>query len=44
VVKGLQEGDQVVTSGQLKLRNGAPVIVDNKVTPSNDADPKPVDE
>ena len=41
VVKGLQEGDVVVTSGQLKLKNGAPVQVDNKVQPLNDPNPTP---
>jgi len=41
VTKGLQEGDVVVTSGQLKLKNGAAVQVDNKVQPLNDANPTP---
>ena len=34
----------VVTSGQIKLRNGVPVIVDNRVVPKNDPDPKIVDQ
>jgi membrane fusion protein, multidrug efflux system len=41
VLKGVSEGDMVVTSGQLKLINGAPLIVDNSVTPANDRDPSP---
>jgi membrane fusion protein (multidrug efflux system) len=41
VVKGLQEGDTVVTSGQLKLKNGAALQVDNKVQPLNDPNPTP---
>ena len=41
VLKGVNEGDMVVTSGQLKLVNGAPLIVDNSITPSNDRDPNP---
>jgi membrane fusion protein (multidrug efflux system) len=41
VVKGLAEGDVVVTSGQLKLKNGSPVQIDNKVEPLNDASPTP---
>ena len=44
ILKGLKEGDIVVTSGQLKLKNGSKVIIDNKVTPSNEASPSPVDE
>ncbi len=41
VVKGLSEGQTVVTSGQLKLSNGTPVIINNAVQPSNDADAAP---
>lgn len=44
VLKGISEGDVVVTSGQLKLKNGSRVVVDNKVKPSNEAAPTPVDE
>ena len=40
ILKGLKEGDEVVTSGQIKLRNGAQITVNNAVQPSNDADPK----
>lgn len=29
VLKGIKEGDQVVTSGQLKLKNGSPVTINN---------------
>lgn len=39
IVKGLQPGDTVVTSGQLKLRNGTPLIVNNSVEPSDNPDP-----
>lgn len=31
VVEGLKPGDEVVTSGQLKLQNGTPVVIDNSV-------------
>lgn len=41
ILKGLQPGDQVVTAGQMKLRNGAPVRVDNSVVPANSPTPKP---
>jgi len=43
-LKGLREDDLVVTSGQLKLKNGSKVIVNNQVQPSNDANPEPVDQ
>jgi len=39
VVKGLKEGDEVVIAGQLKLRNGVPIIINNAVLPANDAAP-----
>jgi len=41
ILKGLNEGDTVVTSGQLKLKNGTPLIINNKVQPANSPDPKP---
>ena len=43
ILKGIREGDLVVTSGQLKLKGGSPVVISNKVQPSSDAAPKPVD-
>lgn len=44
ILKGVSDGDMVVTSGQIKLRNGVPVIVDNRVVPTNDPAPKIVDK
>jgi membrane fusion protein, multidrug efflux system len=44
ILDGVKEGDMIVTSGQLKLKNGSTVIINNKVQPSNDPAPKPVDE
>lgn len=41
VRSGLKPGEQVVTSGAFKLRNGAAVQVNNEVQPSNDPAPKP---
>jgi len=41
ITSGLKAGDEVVTSGVFKLRNGAAVIVNNKVRPANSATPKP---
>ncbi len=37
IVKGVKDGDVVVVSGQVKLRNGVKVVVNNKVLPSDDA-------
>src|SRR5579864_4743033 len=43
VVSGVNPGDEVVTSGVFKLRNGAAVKVNNKVQPENNPAPKPAD-
>jgi membrane fusion protein (multidrug efflux system) len=43
VLSGLAAGDEVVTSGAFKLRNGAAVLVDNSVQPGNSPAPKPED-
>jgi len=43
VVSGIKPGEEVVTSGVFKLRNGAAVFVNNTVRPSNDPTPKPED-
>jgi membrane fusion protein (multidrug efflux system) len=40
VLSGVKAGDEVVTSGVFKLRNGAAVQVNNTVQPSNDSAPK----
>jgi membrane fusion protein (multidrug efflux system) len=44
VLSGVKEGDQVVTSGQLKIKNNSAVIINNQVQPLNDAAPKPVEQ
>ncbi|MGV7206990.1 efflux RND transporter periplasmic adaptor subunit [Oxalobacteraceae bacterium A2-2] len=41
VLTGLKEGQTVVTSGQLKLKNGTPAVIDNKVQPANSPNPTP---
>jgi membrane fusion protein (multidrug efflux system) len=43
VVSGVKPGDEVVTSGVFKLRNGAAVLVNNKVQPPNNPSPSPAD-
>ncbi|MFW5969605.1 MAG: efflux RND transporter periplasmic adaptor subunit, partial [Halofilum sp. (in: g-proteobacteria)] len=40
IVEGLEEGQTVVTSGQIKLRNGTRVEIDNSVEPTNDSSPE----
>lgn len=41
VVGGLEPGEEIVTSGVFKLRNGAGVMIDNKIQPPNQAEPNP---
>ncbi|RFC32251.1 MAG: membrane fusion protein, multidrug efflux system [Candidatus Nitrotoga sp. SPKER] len=44
VLSGLQVNEVVVTSGQLKLRNGTPIFVNNSLQPSNNPNPQVKDE
>lgn len=44
VLSGIKAGDLVVTSGQMKLRNGSKVIINNTVEPANNPSPKLADE
>jgi len=44
ILKGVSEGATVVTSGQLKLKNGSPLRIDNSVQPLNDANPTPQEQ
>jgi membrane fusion protein (multidrug efflux system) len=41
VTEGLKPGEQIVTSGLLKLRNGAEVTINNKVQPAANQQPTP---
>lgn len=43
IVSGLNPGDEVVSSGVFRLRNGAPIQVNNTVKPSNSANPNPAE-
>jgi membrane fusion protein, multidrug efflux system len=44
ILSGIKEGDTVVTAGQIKLRSGFPVIVNNSIQPTNDPSPQPKDQ
>ncbi|MGH8111974.1 MAG: efflux RND transporter periplasmic adaptor subunit [Rhodanobacteraceae bacterium] len=44
VLSGIKAGDVVVTSGQLKLKNGTPVNINNTVQPAFDPNPHPAEE
>src|SRR6266852_5993056 len=43
VISGVNPGDEIVSSGVFKLRNGAAVQVNNKIQPGNNPAPKPED-
>jgi membrane fusion protein, multidrug efflux system len=40
ILKGLNAGETVVSGGQLKLRNGSPVSINNSVQPSDNPNPQ----
>ena len=44
VLEGIKEGELVVIGGQLKLRSGSVVIIDNRISPTNEPAPKPADD
>lgn len=44
ILKGVADGTRVVTSGQLKLKNGTPLIIDNRVQPSDSPNPRPQEQ
>jgi len=44
VLSGIKPGEEVVTSGVFKLRNGAPIQVNNSVQPANSATPATEDK
>jgi membrane fusion protein (multidrug efflux system) len=39
VLKGVHDGDTIVTAGQIKLHNGSTVLIDNSIAPTADAAP-----
>ncbi len=44
ILNGVNAGDVVVTAGQIKLRNGTPVAINNAIKPANDIAPQPKDQ
>jgi membrane fusion protein (multidrug efflux system) len=41
ILKGLDDGAEIVTSGQIKLKSGSPITIDNSVQPANSVNPTP---
>jgi len=44
ILSGIKAGEMVVTSGLMKLKNGVPLIIDNRVQPANDVAPTPQEQ
>jgi membrane fusion protein, multidrug efflux system len=44
ILSGVDEGQTVVTVGQMKLHNGSAIIINNNVRPTADANPMPIDQ
>ncbi len=44
ILSGLKADAEVVTSGQIKLKNGAPVRIDNRVLPADNPHPQPQEQ
>jgi membrane fusion protein, multidrug efflux system len=44
ILSGVAEGQTVVTAGQMKLRNGSALVIDNTIRPTADANPVPIDQ
>jgi len=44
VLTGIKEGQTIVTSGQLKLKNGTPAVINNTVQPANSPNPAPQEQ
>lgn len=43
IISGINPGDEIVSSGVFRLRNGAPIQINNTVKPENNPSPKPED-
>lgn len=44
ILSGVEDGEIVVTSGQIKLQNGSLITINNTVVPSDDPNPKPYEQ
>jgi len=44
ILKGVEPGTEVVTSGQTKLKNGTPLAINNAVQPATSPNPKPQEQ
>lgn len=44
ILSGVNEGDEIVTGGQLKLKNGSLVAINNAIQPSSSPDPTVTNE
>ncbi|MGO9949668.1 MAG: efflux RND transporter periplasmic adaptor subunit [Steroidobacteraceae bacterium] len=44
VLSGIKAGEIVVTGGQMKLRNGSAITINNSLTPANEINPNPPNE
>jgi membrane fusion protein (multidrug efflux system) len=44
IASGVEEGDIVVSAGQMKLRNGVPIVVNNSAQPADQPNPTPPNE
>lgn len=44
IKSGIKEGDIIVSSGQLKLKNGSQVLINNAIQPSTDPSPNLLDK
>jgi len=43
ITKGLEPGQEIVSTGVFKLRNGIPVVINNDLAPKPQLNPKPAD-
>jgi len=44
IIDGIKEGEQIVTAGQLKLKKGSRVAINNEIQPNDNPAPHTVDE
>ncbi len=44
ILKGIEVGNEIITSGQVKLKNGSPIEINNDILPENNPHPKTGDK